>query len=224
MAKVTRHPAAARGSKLLQRFAKIHGLDIQTEDAESIFRKKFGLEPPTDCGNLNPFSPQICIGDNAVIVDPTDDPVLIEIWGSKIALTRALRNSRIKTPLLLVLFLERKNNLYESIGFDVPSYDNGSGPPNNPNNSNWGRVLHRVGLRYFDGDDGSISFLFPSRDKTSVALALALAGAFEVEWSPQLLQVADDSAEVIVWCPESASASKGRRSAPTEMHPTPVGR
>lgn len=180
MATAKKH-SAARGSKLLQRFAKNHGLDIQTEDSESIFSKNLGLDPPIDHGNLNPFSPQILFGDNAVIADPSDDPLLVDIWGSKIALTRALRRTRIKDPLLLVLFLERKNNLYDSVRFDVSSYDNGSGNPNNPNSSNWGRILHRVGLRYFDGDDGTISFLFPSRDKTAVALALALAGSFEIE-------------------------------------------
>lgn len=180
VARAKKHSAGARRSKLLQTFAKNHGLNIQTESAESIFCKRCGLEPPTDRGNLNPFSPQICIGDNALIVDPSDDPVLIEIRGSKIALTRALRNSRIKNPLLLVLFLDRRNCLYENVGFDVPSYCNGSGSPENPNSSNWGRILHRVGLRYFDGDDETISFLFPSRDKTSVALALALAGSTEL--------------------------------------------
>lgn len=181
VAKATKHPAAAQGSKLLQRFAKAHGCDIQTEPAESISFKEFGIELPIIHDDLNPFVPQIRFGDKAVIVDPSDDPVLIEMWGSKAAVTRTLRNTRIKEPLLLVLFLERKNSLYKSIGFDISSYGDGSRDPNNPNNSNWGRILHRVGLRYFDGDDGSISFLFPSRDKTSVALALALAGPSEVD-------------------------------------------
>jgi hypothetical protein len=181
VAKAKKHSAAVRGSKLLQRFAKNHGLDIQYECGERLFARAHGLESQIDYEDLNDFSPQICLGDNAVIADPCDDPLLIDIWGSKIALTRALRNSRVKDPLLLVLFLERKNNLYYSIRFDVSHYDNGSGGPNNPNSSNWGRILHRVGLRYFDGDDGAISFLFPSRDKTSVALALALAGSFEVK-------------------------------------------
>jgi hypothetical protein len=179
VAKATKHSAAARGSKLLQTFAKNHGLDVKTEDAESIFCKNHGLDPPTGRGNLNGFSPQILLGDKAVITDPSEDPLLVDIWGSKIALTRALRKFRVKDPLLLMLFLERANNLYDSIRFDISHYDNGSGDPNNPNSSNWGRILHRVGLRYFDGDDLTISFLFPSRDKTSVALALALAGSFE---------------------------------------------
>jgi hypothetical protein len=38
-------------------------------------------------------------------------------------------------------------------------------------------------LQYFDGDDMTISFLFPSRDKASAVLALALAGRFEAEES-----------------------------------------
>lgn len=181
MAKAKKHSAASRGSKLLQRFAKNHGLDIQNEDDESLFAKNHGLQTQIDCENLNGFSPLIRLGDDAVIVDPSDDTLLVDIWGSKIALTRALRNSRVEDPLLLTLFRERKNSLYESIGFDVSSYSNGSGNPDNPNSSNWGRVLDRVGLRYFDGDDETISFLFPSRDKASVALALGLAGSFEVE-------------------------------------------
>jgi hypothetical protein len=80
---------------------------------------------------------------------------------------------------MLTLFFERKNSLYESIGFDVPSYYNGSGDPEKSTSSNWGRILHRVGLPYFDGEDMSISFLFPSRDRASAVLALALAGSFE---------------------------------------------
>ncbi len=167
--KEKKQAAIKRSAKLLQRFAKNHELKTQIEDHKDL-----------DSGKVHYFR-LIRFGNDAVITDPSDDPLLVDIWGSEAALTRDLINSRVKEPLILTLFRERKNSLYESIGFDVSSYSNGSGNPDNPNSSNWGRVLDRVGLRYFDGDDGTISLLFPSRDKASVALALALAGSFEPE-------------------------------------------
>lgn len=168
--------ASVRSAKLLQRFARSYGLEGQIEDYVDVIE------------GVRCVSPQIlfdsgAVDDRAVIVDPSDDPLLVDIWGSKDALTRALKKSRIKEPLLLVLFFERKNSLYYSLGFDVPPYSTGSENPGNPNSSNWGRILHRVGLQYFDGDDRSISFLFPSRDKASAVLALALAGCFEAKES-----------------------------------------
>lgn len=161
-------------AKLLQRFARTYKLESQIEDYVDVIE------------GVRCVSPQIlfrrgAFDSDAGIVDPSDNPLLIDIWGSKDALTRAIKKSRIKDPLLLILFFERMNSLYTSIGFDVPSYSNGSKNPDNPNSSNWGRILHRVGLQYFDGDDRSISFLFPSRDKASAVLGLALAGCFEAK-------------------------------------------
>jgi protein gp37 len=170
--KLKKHQASAPSSKLLQRFAKNYGLESQIDDYAGVIDGVRCVSPLIRFSNG-------AIDDHAVIVDPNNDPLLIDIWGSKAALTRALKKSRIKDPLMLTLFFERKNSLYESIGFDVPSYYNGSGDPEKSTSSNWGRILHRVGLRYFDGEDMSISFLFPSRDRASAVLALALAGSFE---------------------------------------------
>jgi hypothetical protein len=164
-----------RSTKLLQRFARSYGLESQIEDYVDVIE---GVR----CVSHQILFGRGAVDDKAIIVDPNDDPLLIDVWGSEDALTRALKKSRIKDPLLLILFFERMNSLYDSIGFDVPSYSNGSNP-DNPNSSNWGRILDRVGLQYFDGDDRSISFLFPSRDKASAVLALALAGCFQAKES-----------------------------------------
>ena len=117
------------------------------------------------------------VGDGAVIVDPDENPLLVDMYRSKMALARVIRRSCVKNPLMLVLFRDRINGLYDSIGFDVPSYYDGSENPEI--SSDWGGILKRVGIRHFDGDGDTISFLFPSRDKTSARLALALAGSFE---------------------------------------------
>ena len=174
--KAKKQQGSVRSAKLLQRFARSYGLESQIEDYVDVIE---GVR----CVSHQILFGSGAINDKAIIVDPSDDPLLIDVWGSEAALTRALKKSRIKDPLLLILFFERKNSLYDSIGFDVPSYPNGSGNPDNPNSSNWGRILDRVGLQYFDGDDRSISFLFPSRDKASAVLALALAGCFEAKES-----------------------------------------
>jgi hypothetical protein len=146
----------------LEVFAKSR--DLKAHNAE--------YEDP-ETGERRPY-PEIKIG-NALIIDPTDDPMAVDIYGSTSEFRKMIRDSSVKKPLMLILFLEQKNRLYDRIGFDIPSYENGGGSPEDPESSEWGSLLHRVGLRYFDGDDQSISFLFPSGDKAAVALALALA-------------------------------------------------
>ena len=92
------------------------------------------------------------------------------MYGSKATLTQAVCNSGVEDPLLLMLFRDQQNCLHKRVGFDVPTYFNGGGSIEDPNSSDWGGVLDCVGLQYFDGDDETISFLFPSRDKASEAL------------------------------------------------------
>jgi hypothetical protein len=73
------------------------------------------------------------------------------------------------------IMFEQNNILYEQIGFDVPSYDNGSGDPRDPNSSKWGKKLHRIGIDYLDGDDTGTSFSFPSNQPEAVEMVFKLA-------------------------------------------------
>lgn len=146
----------------LERFAEEYGLKTRASEES---------DPDTDRPRRYR---EIAIGES-LIIDPTNDPLLIDLYCSKIGLNRALRNCGVKRPLWLLLSLKQENCLWERIGFDVPAYDNGSGDPADPNSSNWGTVLERVGIKYLCGDDLTISFLFPSGDRAAVAVALALA-------------------------------------------------
>jgi hypothetical protein len=128
--------------------------------------------------------PLIRVGDDAVndgaaIVDPENNPLLACMFGSNTALAQEIHRFRIKNPLLLILFRDRINKLYDSLGFDLPSYGDGSNSSEKLRSSNWNRILKQVGVRYFDGDGDTISLLFPSQDRASAALALALAGSFK---------------------------------------------
>ncbi len=166
-----RKGAVLPGSKLLQKFAQEHDLNRKIEydecDESLVARKVMVMR-------------FIRVGDYGLITDPSDNPILVDGWG-KTRLTRELRDLQVKDPLLLTLFTQNKKRLDERIAFAVRCYENGRGNPNNPNSPNWHTVLDRIGLRYFCGEDNSISFLFPSQDKASVALALALAGSSDDE-------------------------------------------
>jgi hypothetical protein len=66
--------------------------------------------------------------------------------------------------------------LRKTIEFDLPTYDICYvALHEDPDSSNWGKILSRTGLRYLNGSEDGICLLFSSDDGASVALALALA-------------------------------------------------
>jgi hypothetical protein len=147
----------------LQRFAKANKLKVNEAG--------YG---DSGTGTLKSWE-QAEIGDQAVISDPVDHPMEIEMYRGSTALRRALRESGVKNPLTLYLSSEQTALLYDRIGFDVRSYFVEQNDAEDLNSSTWGVVLHRVGFRYWGGDDTGVSLLFSATDLAQTALALALA-------------------------------------------------
>jgi hypothetical protein len=107
---------------------------------------------------------------------------------------RALEESKIENPLLLVLLEYHINRLIDRLGFDLPNFERGENAAwPDPDSSDWGAILHRTGLRYLSGCDAGKWLLFSSCDRVSVAMALALArvpmdphaGAGDDDWVPK---------------------------------------
>lgn len=71
------------------------------------------------------------------------------MFGSQTALAEGIRKFEIKSPLALTLSLDQRGVLYEQMGFDVPSYENGGADPEDPTSSRWGLVLHKLNIEYF---------------------------------------------------------------------------
>jgi hypothetical protein len=147
----------------LDRFAHEHGFVVEIEEypdavSEDVHRV-----------------PRICLQDG-FITDPTVDPFLANILGSKKAVKQALQESQVRSPLQLILMSEQIDRLKEAIKFDLPRYGyECNALREDPNSSNWGGILLRTGVRYLYGCDEGISLLFSSRDGAAMTLALALA-------------------------------------------------
>lgn len=119
----------------------------------------------------------ICFED-AYISDPLHDLFITDALGSEDAVERALKESHIENSLMLTLLEDQINRLMDRVGFDLPDFDigeNTSWP--DPESSNWGAILNRIGLRYLTGCNTGMWLLFSSCDRASVAMALALARA-----------------------------------------------
>ena len=113
---------------------------------------------------------------NAVITDPIVDPFVADILGSKEDVEEALAESGVLSPLLLLLMPEQIERLKKTIDFDLPTYGICYvALHEDPNSSNWGKILSRTGVRYLHGCEEGICLLFSSDDGASAALALALA-------------------------------------------------
>lgn len=153
----------SNGPSRLDRFAREHGLVVEIEEypdavSEDVHRV-----------------PRICLQD-AFITDPIVDPFVANILGSKKAVKQALQESKVRSPLQLILTSEQIDRLKEAIKFDLPTYGyECNALREDPNSSNWGGILHRTGVRYLYGCDEGISLLFSSRDGAAMTLALALA-------------------------------------------------
>jgi hypothetical protein len=146
----------------LEQFAREHELTVDiTED-------------PAPIGEDDLVS-WICFED-AYISDPLHDCFLVDVLGSKEAVERALEESKIENPLLLVLLEYHINRLIDRLGFDLPNFERGENAAwPDPGSSDWGAILHRTGLRYLSGCDAGKWLLFSSCDRVAVAMALALA-------------------------------------------------
>lgn len=151
----------------LEGFAKQHGFRVKT------FRD-------ADPGTLVSYKSKMISFDRgeercAVICDPAHDHGFNLIFGGASRLKRLIRDTGIKKPLALTLMAGQRDVLFDDVGFDVPSYENGSGDPDDSASSNWGLLLSRLNIKYFTGDDSTITFLFPANDKAAITMAIALA-------------------------------------------------
>jgi protein gp37 len=154
---------AKRKSDHLKRFALEHELLVEIE------------EYPDDETQHVHLVPRIRL-QNAVITDPIVDPFVVDILGSKKDVEQALLESQVRNPLLLILKPEQIERLKKKIDFDLPAYDVCYiALHEDPNSSNWGRILSCTRVRYLNGSDDGICLLFSSDDGASGALALALA-------------------------------------------------
>ena len=105
-----------------------------------------------------------------------EEPFLFDVLGSKEDVEEALAESGVQSPLLLLLMPEQIERLKKTIDFDLPTYGICYvALHEDPNSSNWGKILSCAGVRYLHGCEEGICLLFSSDDGASVALALALA-------------------------------------------------
>ena len=147
----------------LDKFARDHELVVELEEY-----------PDADDEALH-LVPRIRLED-ASISDPLKEPFLFDVLGSKEDVEEALAESGVLSPLLLLLVPEQIERLRKTIEFDLPTYDICHiALHEDPDSSNWGKILSRTGVRYLNGSEDGICLLFSSDDRASVALALALA-------------------------------------------------
>jgi hypothetical protein len=156
-------PSAARNiPSHLDRFARAH--DFVTEIREY-----------SDADNDIHFVPCICL-DDVYISDPVQDPFLSDVLGSKKIVRQAVEETQLRDPLVLILMDEQVNRLKRTIEFDLPTFEICYvALHEDPNDSNWGRILSWAGIRYLHGCDEGICLLFSADDGPAVALASALA-------------------------------------------------
>jgi protein gp37 len=156
-------PIRKHASGHLEKFAGDHELVVEVEEYPDAEDEALHLVP------------RIRIQD-AFISDPLEEPFLFDILGSKNDVEEALAESGVLSPLLLLLVPEQMERLRKTIEFDLPTYDICYvALHEDPDSSNWGKILSRTGLRYLNGSEDGICLLFSSDDGASVALALALA-------------------------------------------------
>lgn len=96
----------------LERFAREHELEALLQEDES----RIGED-------VHPVS-WISFEDS-YISDPLHDCFLVDVLGSKEAVERALEESKIENPLLLVLLECHINRLIDRLGFDLPNFERG---------------------------------------------------------------------------------------------------
>jgi hypothetical protein len=156
-------PIRKHASGHLEKFAGDHELVVEVEEYPDAEDEALHLVP------------RIRIQD-AFISDPLEEPFLFDILGSKNDVEEALAESGVLSPLLLLLVPEQMERLRKTIEFDLPTYDICYvALHEDPDSSNWGKILSRTGVRYLNGSEDGICLLFSSDDGASVALALALA-------------------------------------------------
>jgi hypothetical protein len=156
-------PIRKHASCHLEKFAGDHELVVEVEEYPDAEDEALHLVP------------RIRIQD-AFISDPLEEPFLFDILGSKEDVEEALAESGVLNPLLLLLMPEQIERLRKTIEFDLPTYDVCYiALHEDPDSSNWGKILSRTGVRYLNGSEDGICLLFSSDDRASVALALALA-------------------------------------------------
>ena len=154
---------AKSDSDHLKRFALEHELVVEIE-----------AYPDDETKHVHQV-PRIRLQD-AFISDPIVDPFVVDILGSKDDVEEALAESGLQSPLLLLLLSEQIERLKKTIDFDLPTYDICYvALHEDPNSSNWGKILSRAGVRYLHGYEDGICLLFASDDGAAGALALALA-------------------------------------------------
>jgi hypothetical protein len=120
--------------------------------------------------------PILRFADRASVSHPIDD-IEQGIRELKTAAAKERYLERIcrKGLLDFTIFLEQKSMLYQIIGFDVPSYQNGGADPHDHRSTEWGKILRQLGIVYEGGSDGAISFLFDSDNEGAVAMIKVLA-------------------------------------------------
>jgi hypothetical protein len=157
----SKHPSPDDKLSPLARFASQHGFLVEIHDAQV---------PQSDLH----FIHRICF-EGAYISDPYYDPFLLDSSDSKDATLSAFEESKIESPLALFISEDQISRLVDRIGFDIADFENGNAGTLDPDNTNWGAILNRTGLRYVVGSNYGMWILFSSTDDASVALALALA-------------------------------------------------
>jgi hypothetical protein len=156
-------PIRKHASGHLEKFAGDHELVVEVEEYPDAEDEALHLVP------------RIRLQDTS-ISDPIKEPFLFDVLGSKEDVEEALAESGVQSPLLLLLMPEQIERLKKTIDFDLPTYGICYvALHEDPNSSNWGKLLSCAGVRYLHGCEEGICLLFSSDDGASVALALALA-------------------------------------------------
>lgn len=150
----------------LEAFANKHGFKVTVRE---------DIDVETDVLYLHELIEFGCKGEEkGIICDPENDVVDETIYRSKAMWKREIARVGVSRPLELTIWSDQQNRLHKVLGLDVPQYRNSASDPERPTSSKWGRILRDLGIKYFDGSDMHISFLFPSTDVRALAIVLAL--------------------------------------------------
>ncbi len=153
---------------IIQKFAKTHKLKVVTGSALipncKIRTIAFGSDEDGD--------------PEAVIYDIEQESRLRKFVTAK-AQKDFIAKVQKENLLGLVLFTEHQNHLFDSMYFDVPSYDGREGlshPDVFCNDSAWYVMLKALGFEHEVGDDNGLCLTFPALCPKASNIALMLAG------------------------------------------------